>query len=145
MAIDIKVEARAHEQETVNLGEYAYQYVYPKVGPLLSALQGAQAIRDSEEKGSKYLDAMDEWLAAGFGPDQWAHIQARINSHDDPLDFKHMHALFDALFQKAADNRPPTWRGDSSAVSPQAVRREAVPSMNGLTPGLSPLGDSATS
>lgn len=145
MAIDIKVEARPHEQETVNLGEFAYQFTYPKVAPLLSALQSAQTIRDAEERGSKYLDGAYAWMSEGFGPGQWEHIMDRLNSHDEPLDFKHINALFDALFQKAADNRPPTWRGDSSAVSPQAVRREVVPNMNGLTPGLSPLGDSATS
>ena len=142
--VDIAVEPRDGELEPVNLGDSSYEFAYPKVSPLLNAQQKALTLPDAE-KAQIMMGAQEKWMATGFGPNQWAHIQSRLEDDGDPLDFPHMQQLFEALFAKAAQSRPPTWRGDSSRVSPQAFRREAVPSPSDLTSGSSLLADSVTS
>lgn len=143
--VDIQVDADPTEAEPVNLGTSSYQFNFPKVSPLISALEKAQKIVDKDERGSMILAAQNRWLLLGFGSEQWNHIQARLDSEADPLDFKHILEMFKQLFEKAAGNRPPTWRGDSSEVSPQAFQRAVgqSPFVSMPEPSLSPV--SATS
>ena len=146
MSIDIDVEERdPADVEPVNLGASSYEFAYPKVSPLLAAQQRAATETDDATKASLMMAAQDRWLQLGFGPTQWAHIQARLEDDTDALDFRHMQALFTALFEKAAQNRPPMWRGDSSRVSPQAFKREVEQSPLGSMSDPSPLPVSVTS
>lgn len=143
--VDIAVDAQATDVEPVNLGTSSYEFAFPKVAPLLNAQTRAGRIQDKDERGLVMLAAQERWLELGFGPSQWAHIKARTEDEADPLDFRHIQAMFEALFEKAVADRPPTWRGDSSRVSPQAFKREVEPGPLGLMPDPSLLLDSATS
>lgn len=142
--VDIAVTPRDDEAEPVNLGTSSYVFTFPKVSPLLSAQQKAGHVQGDAEKAQIAMDSQDAWLALGFGPEQWAHIQNRLDSNDDPLDFPHMQDLFKQLFEKAVQNRPPTWRGDSSRVSPQAFHGAAKPNPFVSTPTPSLSDASAT-
>lgn len=143
--VDIAVTPRDGELEPVNLGDSSYEFAYPKVSPLLNAQQRALSNASDADKAQIMMGAQEKWMATGFGPAQWAHIQSRLEDDDDPLDFPHMQQLFEALFAKAAQSRPPTWHGDSSRVSPQAFKREAAPKLLDSTSGNSLLADSVTS
>lgn len=143
--IEIEADTRDEELEDVKLAGVEYRFAYPKVSPLLSATTKAARVTDENERGALSLEAQDKWLALGFGPEQWAHIQSRLDNEGDVLDFPHMQRLFTALFEVACGSRPPTWRGDSSQVSPEAFQREAGRNRFASTPTVSPLGVSATS
>lgn len=146
MSVEIELnEDEPQELEEVILGAFTYQFAFPKAAPLLTALSKASRIKDQTEQGVVALDAQEKWMANGFGPDQWAHIQGRLVDESDKLDSKHLILLFQKLMEKGSGDRPPIWRGDSSAVSPQAFQRRDVPKPQGSTTDVSPLIVSATS
>ena len=145
MGVVIAVEPRPDDVEDVDLGGSEYVFAYPKVSPLLNAMQRAQGVKDREERGDMILTAQNQWLAAGFGPEQWAHIQSRLDDLADPLDFRHILALFEALFQKAANGRPPTSPGGSSTGSSGIGSLGDARSPLGSMRGSSPLDALATS
>lgn len=146
MSVDIEVEAPDVEAEEVNLGTSKYWFKSPKTAPILTAIRKAQIIQNEEERSEAIFACYEQWLSQGFGPKQWAHIQARLQADSDPLDLHHIIKLFTALFEKGqGGDRPPTWRGDYSEVSPQAFQREAALKLIGSTSEASPLGVPATS
>lgn len=145
MSVDIDLSAdEPGEVEIVNLGTDRLQFQFPKVAPLLSAMKRAETTTDEEQRAMIRLQATERWLQLGFGNQQWEHIQKRLATEGDPLDFKHVQQMFRQLFEKASGQRPPTWRGDSSAVSPQAFQREVGQSQMALMPDLSGSVNSAT-
>lgn len=109
-------------------GEGPYQFEVPRMGPILRAQRKLTSLNDMAtvlETGR----ASTEWLASGFGPEAWAHIESRMDDKADILDDEHMQWLFTAL-TKADTGRPTTssngasrqpWKRPSGAAPSAAV------------------------
>lgn len=129
MVVKVNTDPRPDEIEEVWLGDDGpYEFVTPKVAPLIAAMRKMRTMSE-EEAGYSSLDAQDRWMKKGFGPDQWARIQKRLDDEDDPLDFDHIMQVFEAIFETVT-GRPPTSLGGSSPTSPrdhlEARRKQAV-------------------
>jgi hypothetical protein len=141
MAITIKADDRVSEalpDEEVYLpgprpgddDEGPFPFVYPRIGKLISMQRRLKGL-DMAAATAEQLDGMRQWLAAGFGPDAWAHINARLERSDDVallytgdpeevakydlLDDEHMAKLFE-LLNEGHTGRPTT---SSSGASRQ--------------------------
>lgn len=116
MSVKINTDPRPNEVEEVWFGDDGpYVFTTPKIAPLLAAMRRMNTASDAE-LGDIALDTQDEWLAAGFGEEQWNRIQGRIADPEDPLDTWHLMEVFEELFRQAA-GRPPTSLGGLSGTS----------------------------
>lgn len=139
MAISIHAEDRVSEdlgdEEVYLPGEFRgsdqegpFEFVYPRLGRLIRMQRRLRGL-NMAEAAAEEIDGMMQWLAAGFGPDAWAHIESRLDSDTDVLDEEHMVRTFQLLNESkgAGTGRPTT---SSSGASRQPWKRDptAAPS-----------------
>lgn len=109
--------------------EGPYDFVYPRVGRLIRIqrkVKGMPVMQAAAEE----LDGILNWVAAGFGPDAWEHIQERLDDVEtedapgDLLDEEHLVKLY-YLLNEVKTGRPTTssngasrqpWRKDQTAA-----------------------------
>lgn len=154
MAIRIKADDRVSDavgDEDVYLPgpvkgdaeEGPFEFTYPRIGKLIRMQRQLKGL-DIATAAAAEIDGMLEWLAAGFGPEAWVHIEGRMNKSDDSallttgdpedadkydlLDEEHMAKLFQ-LLNEGKTGRPTT---SSNGASRQ-------PWKNTSTAALSPL------
>lgn len=152
MAITIKADDRVSEplgDEEVYLpgplpgdpDEGPFPFVYPRIGKLIGMQRRLKGMDLAEATGEQ-LDGMRQWLAAGFGPDAWAHINARLEKSDDEfllltgdpeevakydlLDDEHMAKLFELL--NAGHTGRPTTSSSGASRQPWKNNPPAAPS-----------------
>ena len=127
MAIRVKADDRVSEaqgDEEIYLPgprkgddeEGPYEFTYPRIGKLIRMQRRLKGL-NLAEAAVEEIDGMLQWLAAGFGPDAWQHIEDRMHHPDneDLLDEEHMAKLFQ-LLNEGATGRPTT---SSSGASRQ--------------------------
>lgn len=152
MAITIKADDRVSEpiaDEEVYLpgarpgydDEGPFPFVYPRIGKLIGMQRRLKGL-DMAAATAEQLDGMRQWLAAGFGPDAWAHINARLEKSDDVallrdpdpekqakydlLDDEHMAKLFELLNVDRTGR--PTTSSNGASRQPWKNNRTAAPS-----------------
>ena len=79
--------------------EGPFEFVFPRVGRLIRLQRRLKGL-NMAEAASEEIDGTLEWLAKGFGPDAWAHIDARLADEEDLLDEEHMVRLFQLLNER---------------------------------------------
>lgn len=138
MAIRIKEDDRVSEvvgDEEVYLPgprkgddeEGPYEFEFPRVGRLIRMqrrLKGLTMI----EAAAKEIEGTLDWLAAGFGKEAWAHIDARLADDDDLLDEEHMVKLFQLLNEGDAGTGRPTTSSRGASRQPWKNSSTAAPS-----------------
>ncbi len=152
MAITIKADDRVSEpipDEEVYLPgprpgddeEGPFPFVYPRIGKLIGMQRRLKGM-DIAAATAEQLDGMRQWLAAGFGPEAWAHISARLERSDDVellssrdpedadkydlLDDEHMAKLFELLNVDRTGR--PTTSSNGASRQPWKNNRTAAPS-----------------
>lgn len=125
MAIRVKAEDRVSvavgDEEVYLPGpvvgadeEGPYEFVFPRIGKLIRMQRRLKGL-NMADAAAEEIDGMLQWLAAGFGPDAWEHIDARLEDSADLLDEEHMAKLFQ-LLNEGNTGRPTT---SSSGASRQ--------------------------
>lgn len=110
--------------------EGPFPFTFPRLGKLLQTQRRLRGL-NMAEAAVEEIDGMLQWLAAGLGPDAWAHIDGRLHDDDDLLDEEHMMKLFHLLNEgRTGTGRPTTssngasrqpWKNTQTAArSPQA-------------------------
>jgi plasmid stabilization system protein ParE len=108
--------------------EGPYEFVFPRVGRLIRLQRRLRGL-NMVDAAAREIEGMLDWLAAGFGPDAWAHIDARLADDGDLLDEEHMVKLFQ-LLNEGETGRPTTssngasrqpWKNSSTAAPLQVV------------------------
>lgn len=94
--------------------EGPYEFAFPRIGRLIRMQRRLKGLNIAEAAAEE-IDGMLDWLAAGFGPDAWEHIDARLGDVKDLLDEEHMAKLFQ-LLNEGNTGRPTT---SSSGASRQ--------------------------
>lgn len=120
--------------------EGPYQFEYPRLGKIMATGRRIASVdmSDVEAQGRAVLQEMQEqfrWLAKGFGPDAWAHIQRRLNDEGDEetgdpgdvLDDEHMILLFQKLNTKQTQR--PTTSSNGASRQPWERPVTAAPSL----------------
>ncbi len=152
MAITIKADDRVSDpiaDEEVYLpgptpgddDEGPFPFVYPRIGKLIGMQRRLKGL-DMAAATTEQLDGMRQWLAAGFGPDAWEHISARLEKSDDVallrdpdpeerakfdlLDDEHMAKLFELLNVDRTGR--PTTSSNGASRQPWKNSRTAAPS-----------------
>lgn len=152
MAITIKADDRVSDpipDEEVYLpgplpgddDEGPFPFVYPRIGKLIGMQRRLKGL-DMAAATAEQLDGMRQWLAAGFGPDAWKHISARLEKSDDValldtpdpeevakfdlLDDEHMAKLFELLNVDRTGR--PTTSSNGASRQPWKNSRTAAPS-----------------
>lgn len=119
----IKVEdTTPHDAWTddVDLVGVEYPFTYPPIGRLIKAQRRVRYESDPSRREEIMTEATFAWLADGFGPEAWAHIEARLDDDDDPLNELHLaHAV--RLIKEADAARPTMSSADAS--QPQQTRK----------------------
>jgi hypothetical protein len=98
--------------------EGPYEFAYPRIGLLMKAgrRMSAADLSTMEGKARAAFEEMNEqtkWLAKGFGPQAWKHIEGRLNDDGDLLDEEHLTILFQKL-NEGYTMRPTTSSGGAS-------------------------------
>lgn len=117
MAIRVKAEDRVSAElgdEEVYLPgprkgsdeEGPYEFVFPRIGKLIRMQRRLKGL-NMAEAAAEEIDGMLQWLAGGFGPEAWQHIDARLSDDADLLDEEHMAKLFQ-LLNEGTTGRPTT-------------------------------------
>jgi hypothetical protein len=136
MAIRVKAEDRVSEvigDEEVYLPgpvkgadeEGPYEFTYPRIGKLIRMQRRLKGL-NMAEAAAEEIDGMLQWLAAGFGPDAWEHIDARVTDDGDLLDEEHMAKLFQ-LLNEGTTGRPTT-SSNGASRQPWKNKPTAAPS-----------------
>lgn len=125
MAIKIEDEYVEQEEEVYLLDEGPFQFFYPRVKPIRAAHRRLLEVGE-EEAAPDVLRAVKKWLAKGFGPDAWNHIEARLADEEDPLDDDHIDHLFKALMSARA--RRPSTSSNGASRQPWKKAPTAAPS-----------------
>jgi hypothetical protein len=108
--------------------EGPYEFAFPRVGRLIRLQRRLKGMNLMDAAAAEVEGVLD-WLAAGFGPEAWKHIDARIADDDDLLDDEHMLKLFQ-LLNVSETGRPTTssngasrqpWKNSSTAAPLQVV------------------------
>jgi hypothetical protein len=110
--------------------EGPYEFTFPRIGKLLKMqrrLKGLNLAQAAVEE----IDGMLQWLAAGFGPDAWEHIDARLADDDDLLDEEHMVRLFQLLNEGSTGTGRPTTSSNGASRQPWKNTQTAAPSLQG--------------
>jgi hypothetical protein len=97
--------------------EGPFEFTFPRVGRLLKMqrkLKGMNLAQAAVEE----IDGMLQWLAAGFGPDAWQHIDGRLADDDDLLDEEHMVKLFQLLNEGRTGTGRPTTSSNGASRQP---------------------------
>lgn len=105
--------------------EGPFEFEFPRIGRLIR-VQRRLKNRDPLEAMSTEIDGMLEWLASGFGPEAWEHIDARLADDADLLDEEHMVKLFQLLNER--DTGRPTTSSNGASRQPWKNRPSAAPS-----------------
>ena len=117
--------------------EGPYEFTYPRIGKLIRMQRRLKGMNMAEAAGEE-IDGMLQWLAAGFGPDAWRHISARLERSDDAalldtepekydlLDEEHMAKLFQLLNENNTGR--PTTSSNGASRQPWKSTATAAPS-----------------
>lgn len=138
MAIRVKADDRVSDavgDEDVYLpgarngdeDEGPFEFTYPRLGKLIRMQRRLKGL-NMAEAAAEEIAGMLAWLAGGFGPEAWEHIDGRLADDGDLLDEEHMAKLFQ-LLNEGNTGRPTT---SSNGASRQ-------PWKNSPTAALSPL------
>ena len=107
--------------------EGPYEFVFPRVGRLIRLQRRLKGL-NMAEAASEEIDGTLEWLAKGFGPDAWAHIDARLADEEDLLDEEHMVRLFQLLNERDTGTGRPTTSSNGASRQPWKNSSTAAPS-----------------
>ena len=138
MAIHVKADDRVSEplgDEEVYLpgavrgaeDEGPFEFTFPRIGKLIRMqrrLKGLNMAAAAVEE----IDGMLQWLAAGFGPQAWEHIDARMSDDKDLLDEEHMAKLFALLNEGQTGTGRPTTSSNGASRQPWKNTQTAAPS-----------------
>jgi hypothetical protein len=137
MAIRVKAEDRVSEElgdEEVYLPtssgddeEGPFEFTFPRIGKLIRMQRRLKGL-NMAEAAAEEIEGMLQWLAAGFGPDAWAHIDARMLDDADLLDEEHMAKLFQLLNEGKTGTGRPTTSSNGASRQPWKNTPTAAPS-----------------
>lgn len=105
--------------------EGPYEFTYPRIGKLIRMQRRLKGL-NMAEAAAEEIDGMLQWLAAGFGPDAWQHIDERVTDDDDLLDEEHMAKLFQLLNENSTGR--PTTSSNGASRQPWKNKPTAAPS-----------------
>lgn len=105
--------------------EGPFEFTYPRIGKLLSMQRRLRTMNPAQMAIGE-IDGMLQWLADGFGPDAWNHIDARLLDETDVLDEEHMFKLFQLLNESSTGR--PTTSSNGASRQPWKNTRTAAPS-----------------
>lgn len=111
--------------------EGPYDFVYPRVGRLIRIQRKIKGMPQAQAAAEE-LDGMLDWIAAGFGPEAWAHIEERLDdlgTEDEPgdlLDEEHLVKLYFLLNERKTGR--PTTSSNGASRQPWRKDRTAAPS-----------------
>lgn len=132
VAADDRVSAVVGDEEVYLPGpvkgadeEGPFEFVFPRIGKLIRMQRRLKGLNMAEAAGEE-IDGMLQWLAAGFGPDAWQHIDARLSNDDDLLDEEHMAKLFQLLNENNTGR--PTTSSNGASRQPWKSTATAAPS-----------------
>jgi hypothetical protein len=114
--------SRDHDQQG------PFEFTYPRLGRLIRMQRRLKGL-NMAEAAAEEIDGMMQWLAAGLGPDAWAHIESRLEDDADVLDEEHMVRLFQLLNEsKSAGTGRPTTSSSGASRQPWKKDPTAAPS-----------------
>ena len=122
--------------------EEKYVFTIQPVDMILRANKKARRVPAAEAQ-ALVEEASDAWLAAGFGPEAWQHIQERIDDPTDVLREGHIQFLLQELTQQVIGGRPTT-SSNGASRQPWESTSTAAPSVPVSVSGTSNQGISAT-
>lgn len=135
----IEIESRPHEiVPDVYFGDDGpFEFSAGPTGDVLSAflIEGTE-----EEVLRAQLQAKIRWMRRGFHPDDWRHLQDRVDDPEDPLQIRHLLEMYGELVE-AVSGRPPTSRS-GSVDTPSPSTGAARPRPRTETYGDSPRDES---
>jgi hypothetical protein len=105
--------------------EGPFEFVFPRIGRLIRMQRRLKGL-NMAEAAAEEIDGMLDWLAAGFGPDAWEHIDARLADVKDLLDEEHMAKLFQLLNE--GNTGRPTTSSNGASRQPWKNSPTAAPS-----------------
>lgn len=127
-----QITAREEEVYLPGMSDDEPPYIFNVSGikPILLARRRSRGM--SPLAAAEVLEqAQEEWLAKGFGPEDWAEIQARLDDPDDVLNDFHLAWLAEHLLQKDADR--PTTSSNAASRKRRARQAQAAPSPKAST------------
>lgn len=138
MAIRVKADDRVSEpqgDEEVWLPgsvkdadeEGPFEFTFPRIGKLIRMQRRLKGL-NMADAAAEEIDGMLQWLAAGFGPDAWEHIDARLENAGDLLDEEHMAKLFQLLNEGKTGTGRPTTSSNGASRQPWKSTQTAAPS-----------------
>jgi hypothetical protein len=107
--------------------EGPFEFVFPRIGRLIRMQRRLKGL-NMAEAAAEEIDGMLDWLAAGFGPDAWEHIDARLGDVKDLLDEEHMAKLFQLLNEGTTGTGRPTTSSNGASRQPWKNTQTAAPS-----------------
>jgi hypothetical protein len=105
--------------------EGPFEFEFPRIGRLIRMQRRLKGL-NMAEAAAEEIDGMLDWLAAGFGPDAWEHIDARLGDVKDLLDEEHMAKLFQLLNE--GNTGRPTTSSSGASRQPWKNSQTAAPS-----------------
>jgi hypothetical protein len=121
VAIKIQDDYVEQEEEVYLLDEGPFPFFYPRMKPIRQARRLVLEVGEQQAAG-EIVASVKRWLAQGFGPEAWAHIEGRLADVDDPLDDDHLDHLFKALIE----NRTGRPSSSSTGASRQPWKKEST-------------------
>lgn len=109
--------------------EGPFEFTFPRVGRLIRMQRRLRGM-DLADAAVEELDGMLEWLADGFGPEAWEHIEKRMAERPsvDLLDEEHMAKLFQLLNEGVTGTGRPTTSSNGVSRQPWKNSPTAAPS-----------------
>lgn len=108
--------------------EGPYEFVFPRVGKLIRLQQRLKGMNMLDAAAAEVQGVL-QWLAVGFGPEAWEHIDARLADDGDLLDDEHMLKLFQLL--NVSETGRPTTSSNGASRQPWKNSSTAAPSLAG--------------
>lgn len=107
--------------------EGPYEFEFPRVGRLIRLQRRLKGL-NMAEAAAEEIDGLMQWLAKGFGPEAWEHIDGRLSDDADLLDEEHMVRLFQLLNEKETGTGRPTTSSNGASRQPWKNSSTAAPS-----------------
>jgi hypothetical protein len=122
-----QVEAREEEVYLPGMSDDDEPYIFEVTGikPILLARRRTRHMKPIEA-AMALEDAQEAWLAKGFGKEDWAEIQARLDDPDDILNDFHLAWLAEQLLGK--DSGRPTTSSNAASRKRRARQSRAAQS-----------------
>lgn len=122
-----QIEERNEEVYLPGMADDDPPYIFHVSGikPILLARRRVRGMKPIEA-AEALEQAQEKWLATGFGEEDWAEIQARLDDPDDVLNDFHLAWLAEQLLGQ--DSKRPTTSSNAASRKRRARQSQAAPS-----------------